>query len=94
MARKGYADPPRHATMWRTGRWKLSLYHTCQTAGRPNGELYDMIADPDELNNLWGDPGHAAVRQQLTEAMLAWLVGQQERGRGRGEQALPDGFRG
>jgi hypothetical protein len=36
----------------------------------PDGELFDLQHDPHELNNLWFDPAHAAVRGEMVEAML------------------------
>lgn len=43
---------------------------------RPTGisELYDLQNDPQELNNLYHSPEHQAVRQQLEQRMLTWLV--------------------
>lgn len=34
------------------------------------GELYDMVNDPHEMNNVFDDPGYASVRKEL-EAMAA-----------------------
>lgn len=39
------------ATMFRDKRYKLIVYH-----GHEEGELYDLIDDPDEFNNLWHTP--------------------------------------
>ena len=36
------------ATMYRDKRYKLVVYH-----GHEEGELYDLVDDPDEFNNLW-----------------------------------------
>ena len=34
-----------------TDRWKLLHY-----GGQPHGELYDVVNDPEDLNNLWDHP--------------------------------------
>ena len=34
--------------MYRNKRYKLLVYH-----GHEEGELYDLVDDPDEFNNLW-----------------------------------------
>jgi arylsulfatase A-like enzyme len=54
--------------MVRMGRWKL----TFDMLG--NGELYDLEADPAELDDRFGDPACASVRAQLTEELLRWTI--------------------
>ena len=49
-----------------TERWKYTLVE----GYRPM--LFDLEADPDELNDLGGDPNRAAVRADLHEAIFAW----------------------
>jgi hypothetical protein len=29
------------------------------------GELYNLRIDPEELNNLFGNPGHADITEQM-----------------------------
>jgi uncharacterized sulfatase len=36
-------------------------------------ELYDLQSDPQELHNLLDSPAHAAVRDRLHAALLAWM---------------------
>jgi arylsulfatase A-like enzyme len=51
-----------------TERCKMTVY-----IGQPYGELYDLKADPHELQNRWSDPGCAAVRQELYGRLLLEL---------------------
>ena len=44
----------------------------CFTVPRPREELYDVVADPFELNNLVADPKHAGVLAEMREALVAW----------------------
>jgi arylsulfatase A-like enzyme len=46
-----------------TERWRLSLYNEAEV-----GELYDLVDDPDEMDNLWDDPRHRDVKAALLEA--------------------------
>jgi len=49
-----------YATMHRTARHKLVVYH-----GHDLGELYDLQEDPWEFNNLWSDPVHQELKHRL-----------------------------
>jgi arylsulfatase A-like enzyme len=52
----------------RMGTWKLAY----DMMG--HGQLYDLAADPHELNNLYGKPDSAAQQMRLMEELLAWSV--------------------
>jgi len=56
------------AVMIRSKRWKYvrRLYDT--------DELYDLRNDPDEVNNLIGDPSLSSVRDQLLAAIATWFI--------------------
>ncbi len=57
-----YAIGQRPARMLRSGRWKLVVYH-----GSEHPQLFDMVADPDETNDLGTDPEYAEIRRNLTD---------------------------
>jgi N-sulfoglucosamine sulfohydrolase len=42
-------------------------------APRPEEELYDLQADPDQMNNLVSDPAYADVRRELAERLMSVL---------------------
>ena len=57
------------AIMRRDHEWKIVVY-----PGEDDGELYDLVNDPNETKNLWRDP---AYRQQIDQAVtevLAWAT--------------------
>ena len=41
---------------------------------RPTEELYDIAADPYEINNLAADPEYSTVRSELTAQLDAWIA--------------------
>ncbi len=61
-------DNPGHLGI-RTKTHKLIYYYGCNYDGgyqTPAGwELYDLVNDPHETRNLYDDPGHAALVQEL-----------------------------
>lgn len=52
---------PAFVTMLRDKQYKLITYH-----GHPEGgELFDLVNDPDEFNNLWNNPDYQDIRFEL-----------------------------
>jgi uncharacterized sulfatase len=47
---------------------------------RPAEELYHTAADPAEMTNLAGQPGHAAVQKKLSAELDRWLAEQGDPG--------------
>ncbi len=56
-----------------TSRYRLSLYD-----GVSWGELYDREGDPEEVRNLWNDPGSAALRAELTTELARSMIAHAE----------------
>lgn len=57
-------SPSQFRSVLRTPRWKIIRSHQSKPS-----ELYDMKNDPLEQNNLWNDPQHAAIREELLERL-------------------------
>lgn len=53
----------------------------------PEWELYDLQSDPEELDNVWGDPAYAAVREELTAQL--WSLQHELGDRPHPSQAAP-----
>lgn len=65
----------------RTARWKYVVtapaahpWHECGADRYVETELYDLAADPYELDNLAGLPSHRAVADTLREGLLRWMA--------------------
>jgi uncharacterized sulfatase len=53
-------------------RYKLTVYY-----GRPYGELFDLEADPNEVNNLWDAPEAADLKAELVMKLLQAEMGKE-----------------
>lgn len=40
----------------------------------PHGQLFDLLADPDEVVNLWNDPDAEGHKQRLLTELLQWRI--------------------
>ncbi len=60
-----YAGP--HMTMVRSDRYKLVHF-----AGQSYGQLFDLHADPWEVDNRWDDESLAGTKRELLDALLDW----------------------
>jgi arylsulfatase A-like enzyme len=56
--------PPRVHTLI-DDRYRLSVFDGTQW-----GELYDLVNDPGEFENIWSEPAHAATRASLMERLV------------------------
>jgi len=54
----------------KTNRWKLILYNVNR---RKTAQLFDLLNDPWEMNNLAGDPAHIGRVRELTTLMKSWM---------------------
>ena len=54
-----------HASMYFDGRYKHIVYH-----GHSVGELYDLEADPNEIDDLWNSASHEKIRARLMHEHL------------------------
>jgi len=54
-----------HMEMIRTKDWKLVHYKD-----RDYGELYDLQADPEEVNNLWDKAEYTSIRAELESKLI------------------------
>lgn len=41
---------------------------------QPDGQLFDLVADPDELQNLWDDPESADQKRRLLDELREWRI--------------------
>ena len=64
------AQPLRECRLFMVADRRYKLMHA--VGYRPM--LFDLETDPDELVDLGEDPGHAAVRARLTEALVRWSL--------------------
>jgi len=59
----------RYETMVRSRDWKLVHFVDSE-----DGQLFDLKADPEEIQNLWTSPDHQAKKQELLDVILRWRM--------------------
>ncbi|MFB3828426.1 MAG: sulfatase [Bryobacteraceae bacterium] len=68
------ADSPTWAAMLKRSRGGLRPEHMeLFNPSRPMLELYDLRSDPDEFNNLAGDPAHARTLENMKSLLSNWM---------------------
>lgn len=56
-------------TMVRDERWKLVHF-----VDSPEGQLFDLHEDPNEVRNLWDDPDYADQKTRLLDELREWRI--------------------
>jgi arylsulfatase len=56
-------------TMVRNRDWKLVHF-----LDQPDGQLFDLNADPDEVSNLWNSPEHTEQKDELLANLREWRI--------------------
>jgi len=69
LARDHIQTGAEYIVMRRDRDWKLVYY-----LDEPDGELYDLRADPEETHNLWASPEHRDKREELVRDLLVWSM--------------------
>lgn len=69
QARDGILQTTDFMTMVRTRDWKLVHF-----LDEPFGQLFDLTADPDEVNNLWDTAAAAGKKQELLAVLREWRI--------------------
>ena len=70
--RLGFEQPARVRSLL-TPEWRYTVYRD-----QPWGELYDLVKDPNETENLWDDPRHVKIRAHLSERLNHQLIAQMD----------------
>ncbi|MEP0943095.1 MAG: sulfatase-like hydrolase/transferase [Rhizobiaceae bacterium] len=71
-ARMGFEIAGRARTL-RTKDWRLTIYKD-----QDWGELYDLVNDPKQINNLWESDPHVNVKSDLTQRLAHRLIDQMD----------------
>ena len=61
-----------HVKTYIDERYKITAYYRHEY-----GELFDLETDPNETHNLWGDPGHAALKADLLLKLIHAEMGKE-----------------
>ena len=69
QARDGILTGTEFMTMVRSRDWKLVHF-----LDEPHGQLFDLTADPNEVNDLWEDPTGAEKKAELLAVLREWRI--------------------
>lgn len=67
--RDGILQGTAYMSMVRSPEWKLVHF-----VDSIEGQLFDLVADPGEIHNLWDDPEHAGKKNELLRVLLEWRI--------------------
>lgn len=65
-------------TMVRSDEWKLVHFVDSE-----QGQLFDLVADPNETENRWDDPAAVETKRELLDVLRDWRITSQYEARGR-----------
>lgn len=68
-ARDGILQGTDFMTMVRNDEWKLVHF-----VDDPDGQLFNLREDLDEINNLWNDPAGVEKKQELLDELREWRI--------------------
>ena len=66
-------DKPARVRALLTRKWRYTVY-----SDQDWGELYDIVNDPNETQNLWDSPDHQQIRADLSERLIHHLIAQMD----------------
>jgi len=70
--RDGILQETEYMSMVRSNEWKLVHF-----LHEPFGQLFDLVNDPKEIDNLWDDPACQEIKQHLLHILLEWRISSQ-----------------
>ncbi len=69
QARDNILTDCKFMTMVRNRDWKLVHF-----LDEPDGQLFDLNADPDEVHNVWSDTNHVEKKREMLAALREWRI--------------------
>ncbi len=69
QAKDGILTGCEFMTMVRNKKWKLVHF-----LDEPDGQLFDLENDPDEVVNLWNSESHVEQKRRLLDALREWRI--------------------
>lgn len=69
QAKDGILTGCEFMTMVRNKAWKLVHF-----LDEPYGQLFDLLHDPQEINNRWSDPAAESIKHELLAVLREWRI--------------------